>query len=94
LNANRDYWLTTAETQQKISDMFHSAGDVNYDGKVDTADMAATGLALNTVPGDELWNPNADICGPAGSPPEGAVNVFDAAAVGRNFGKTKTVPYP
>ncbi len=93
LQANRNYWLTTAEAQQLIADMFHSAGDVNYDGIIDTADMSQSGLAYNTVPGDELWNPDADVCGPASSPPDDTVNIFDLAMIGKNFGLTRTVPW-
>jgi ABC-type transport system substrate-binding protein len=89
LQANRNYWLTTAEAQAKISDMFHSAGDVTYDGSVDTLDMSAIGLAFNTVPGDDLWNTNADVCGPAGAAPDSQVNIFDAATAGKFFGEAR-----
>ncbi len=89
LTANRNYWLTTAEIKTFIGEMFHSAGDVTYDGNVDTADMSAIGLAFNTVPGDDLWNSNADVCGPAGAAPDSQVNIFDAATAGKFFGEAR-----
>jgi ABC-type transport system substrate-binding protein len=90
LQANRNYFLTTAEIQGLIGAMFHSAGDVTYDGTVDTFDMSAIGLAFNTVPGNDLWNANADVCGPAGAAPDSQVNIFDAATAGKFFGESKS----
>jgi ABC-type transport system substrate-binding protein len=89
LAANRNYWLTTAEAQGFLAGMFHSAGDVTYDGEVDTEDLSAIGLAFNTVPDDPLWDPNADVCGPAGAAPDSQVNIFDAATAGKFFGELK-----
>jgi hypothetical protein len=92
LRANRNYWLTTNEIEALIGEMFHEAGDVTYDGEVDTEDLSAIGLAFNTVPGDVLWNPDADVCGPAGAAPDSQVNIFDAATAGKFYGTTAYVP--
>jgi hypothetical protein len=88
------YWLTQGDFATMLAGMFHSAGDVNSDGKVDTADTAAIGLAMQTVPGDPLWNAQADVCGPAGSPPDSTVNVFDSSTAGKFFGETRTISWP
>jgi ABC-type transport system substrate-binding protein len=92
LQANRNYWLFTDEIHGIVMHMFHSCGDVNYNGIIETADMSAIGLAFNTVPGDDLWNPDADVCGPAGAAPDSQVNIFDAATAGKFYGTIVYVP--
>ncbi len=94
LQANRNYWLRTAEIQNILAEMFHEAGDVNYDGIIDTADLSQAGLAYNSVPGDVFWNEDCDVSGPAGSPPDSIVNIFDLMTIAKFFGETRTVPWP
>ncbi|MBT9143879.1 MAG: hypothetical protein DDT29_02293 [Dehalococcoidia bacterium] len=53
-------------------------GDATGDGKVDTADLAAVAVALNTSPPTD---PAADLN------QDGIVDIFDLVRVGRNFGK-------
>jgi len=93
LISNWSYWMTTADIMNTIENMFWRAGDVVDNDKIDVSDMATIGLAFLTVPGDPLWNPNADFTGPGYGPPDGQVDIFDLAVAGRNFGETETVPY-
>ncbi len=53
-------------------------GDVNRDGIVNAADLAAVAAAFNTRP---PVNPHADLNG------DGIVNIFDLAVVAMNFGR-------
>lgn len=67
-------------------------GDVDGNRKVDIFDLAATGLAYGSAPGNANWNANADINpGPStdGTPEgNGQINIFDLATVGLNYGRT------
>jgi ABC-type transport system substrate-binding protein len=87
LNANRNYWLKTTQIQAKIVDMFHRAGDVNYDGQIDKVSDARDAMrAYGTSPGDPLWNPNADLNG------DSVVDIFDTIPVRMYYGETRTLP--
>jgi ABC-type transport system substrate-binding protein len=90
LQAYRNYWLRTSDIEQMIADMFWSAGDVDRSGNIDTTDLAAIGLAYLTTPGDALWNSNADVTGPAGTPPDSVVDIFDLSTAGKFYGETRT----
>ena len=92
LTANRDYWKKTGEIVDLLTEMFHSAGDVNRDGDIGFEDIFAISDAFGSEPGDDNWNPDADIVGPAGGPPDGKVDIMDLATCGKYFGETRTVP--
>jgi ABC-type transport system substrate-binding protein len=92
LDANRDYWKTTAELHDLLDAMFHSAGDVDWNDVSDGEDVSDIGLAWLTEPGDDLWNTDADVCGEAGAPPDSKVNVYDLSQAGKFYKETKTVP--
>jgi hypothetical protein len=94
VEANRHYWLSTTEIEDILTEYFHRAGDVDRSGEIVSGDLSAIGLAMWTHPGDLLWNLDADVTGPMGSPPEGYINIFDLATCGKFYGETKTVPLP
>jgi hypothetical protein len=56
-------------------------GDVNRDGRVDSADLALVAGAFNTRQDDLNFSPDADLNR------DDIVDVFDLVKVGRNFGK-------
>jgi peptide/nickel transport system substrate-binding protein len=94
VDANRAYFLETTELESILTEYFHRAGDVNRDGQIVAADLSAIGLAMWTHAGDPLWNADADVTGPVGTPPEGYINIYDLGTCGKFFGETKEVPFP
>lgn len=56
------------------------AGDINNDNRVDITDLALLSLAYRTQPGDEHWNPLADLNG------DGIVDNFDLTMLTQNYG--------
>jgi hypothetical protein len=56
-------------------------GDINGDGKVNLADLAALAQAWGSKPGDPNWNPNADLTG------SGIVGLKDLVILAQNYGK-------
>lgn len=58
-------------------------GDVNRDGKVDMLDIAAVVACFDTAP---PMDPATDING------DNAVNIFDLAVAGMNFGRVAQAP--
>jgi len=91
LDANRNYWLSTAEIQDMIVYMFWRAGDVNRDGVINDVDLERIKNALYSQPGDPNWDSDADITGLGGSPPDGWVNMYDLATAGKYYGETREV---
>jgi ABC-type transport system substrate-binding protein len=89
LNANRNYWLTTADIQSIIEDMFWRSGDIIDNDKVDVSDLdlISANYAQTVPPADE----RTDITGPAGTPPDSYVDIDDLATTGKYFGETETV---
>lgn len=57
-------------------------GDVNRDGRVDTADLTLLVASFNKRTGDAGFNPDADCNG------NGIVDIYDLVIVGLNFGRT------
>ncbi|MGA3291107.1 MAG: dockerin type I repeat-containing protein [Candidatus Bathyarchaeia archaeon] len=57
-------------------------GDVNFDGKVNLADLVTIAKALGSTPGTPRWNPYCDLNG------DGKVNLQDLCIALHNFGKT------
>jgi hypothetical protein len=84
LTANRNYWLTQDNVIAALTNIFHEAGDVDYNGRIDINDLAAVSLAYYTEPGDLQWNPDADVNG------DNIVNIYDISIVGRFYGQTLT----
>jgi ABC-type oligopeptide transport system substrate-binding subunit len=91
LTANRYYWMTTQEVIDKISYMFWRAGDVDRNGWIDWLDVDAISQAYLTEPGDPLWNPDADITGEAGGPPDNKVDAYDRGTAQKFNGESKEV---
>jgi hypothetical protein len=89
LAANRNYWLTTADIQNIIEDMFHRSGDIIDNDKVDVSDLdlISANYAQTVPPADA----RTDITGPAGTPPDSYVDIDDLATTGKYFGETETV---
>jgi len=57
--------------------------DINYDGYVNMKDIAIVARAIWTIPGDDLWNRQADVY-----PHEDwVIDMKDLGAVSRDFGK-------
>jgi hypothetical protein len=59
-------------------------GDANRDGKVSVADLVRTVNAVPSIPGDDNWDPNADING------DNKVNVADVVIIVDNIGNIGT----
>ncbi len=68
-----------------VDSAFHQMGDVNWDGKINQADVDLIKAAWLSKPGDPNWNPDADLNG------DGIVNILDVSPVTANFGKTAAV---
>lgn len=58
-------------------------GDINGDGQVDIFDVILAADAYGTVPGDPLWNPDADV-----APSYGKIDIFDIVTVGSAYGQS------
>jgi len=58
-------------------------GDINGDGQVDIFDIVLAADAYGTVPGDPLWNPDADV-----APIYGKIDIFDIVTVGSKYGQS------
>jgi hypothetical protein len=58
--------------------------DINHDGVVDMKDVGIAAHAAFTDPQYALWNPIADITGPA-KLPDGKVNMMDIGLIARHF---------
>jgi hypothetical protein len=54
--------------------------DLNYDGKVDKADLLVIARAFKSKPGDSAWNPDADI------DHDNAITIMDLATIAVSFG--------
>jgi len=65
-----------------------NAADINHDYKVDMKDIGIAARAFGTMPGDPLWNPDADITGPIAWVPDSIVNMRDVAFIAHCFGWT------
>jgi hypothetical protein len=52
-------------------------------------DVGTAARAFNTVPGDALWNPDADVTGPAGVP-DGRVNLMDIGFIAKHYGDAQS----
>lgn len=57
-------------------------GDIDDNGVVNVIDLATVGRSYSTTPGDDLWNPNADLNH------DDIVDIADLAIVANNYGKT------
>jgi hypothetical protein len=58
------------------------AGDLNFDGKVSLADLQLLANAYKSQPGDENWNPLADI-----APPYGLISLTDLVTLAIYYGQ-------
>lgn len=56
-------------------------------GKIDMRDVAKAARAFGTEPGDDDWDPEADITGPTPGVPDGKVDMRDISLVARHFGE-------
>jgi ABC-type transport system substrate-binding protein len=89
LDANRNYWLETADIEARVEDMFWRAGDAVDDDRVDLNDLVLISFNFGiTVPPADA---RADTSGPAGRP-DGQVDVDDLATAGSFFASTQYVP--
>ena len=61
-------------------------GDVDANGHIDLFDLAAAALAFGSRPGEERWNPQADLI------QDGIVNVFDLTVVMIHFNEVAPKP--
>lgn len=59
--------------------------DVNDDGFVDGADVAAVVAAYNTLQGEADYNPAADFCGPTGDGADGKINAYEVSCLIRDW---------
>jgi len=61
--------------------------DINGDGKTDIKDIAIVAKAYGSFPGDDNWDPRADITGPTPLVPDGKVDIRDIALVASHYGE-------
>jgi hypothetical protein len=62
------------------------AGDMNFDGVVDSDDLGELINAYGSLPGQPAWRPEADLT------PDGRVNLLDLFWIGRNQGRRPEWP--
>jgi ABC-type transport system substrate-binding protein len=108
LAANRNYFMTTSDIQDKLENMFWRSGDIAPvpgaplvgDDKVYAQDIANIGLfylwgASGMPPVQPAPDPSyyADITSVAGGPPDRLIDIDDFATTSKYFGETETVPY-
>jgi parallel beta-helix repeat protein len=68
-----------------LMNVYWNPCDINHDLKVDMKDIGAAARAFNTVSGDILWNPHADITGPRHLVPDNKVDMRDIGLIARHF---------
>ena len=61
-------------------------GDINVDGSVDVRDLSIVTHAVDSHPGDESWNPFADLNN------DKVINIVDIATVAKHFGESAQQP--
>jgi len=61
--------------------------DINHDQKVDMKDIGKAAKAFNTRLGDDRWDPQADITGPAPLIPDGKIDMTDINLIAKHFGE-------
>lgn len=61
--------------------------DINHDRRVDMKDLGKAARAFNTRPGDDRWDPQADITGPTPLIPDGKVDMRDISLIAKHFGE-------
>jgi YVTN family beta-propeller protein len=76
------YYGNLGGTPSQIYQSEAVPGDVNFDGKVNLADLLIITKALGSTPGTPRWNPNCDLNG------DGKVTLQDLGIALQNFGKT------
>ena len=88
LYANRHWWKTTDEIESELVQMFHEAGDVDYNGELDADDQTAISTRGFFFPWDEGWLADADINS------DGIIDMIDYSYTQLFWGKTREYPYP
>ena len=78
---NLHYWKTSAEVQEKMSEMFYKVGDVTLNGVVDILDLSRVGSKYGRT-GFPGWR-QEDVV------KDGIVNILDIATAGRSYGKQR-----
>jgi parallel beta-helix repeat protein len=68
-----------------LMNIYWSPCDINHDLKIDMKDIGAAARAFYTRPGDEFWNPHADITGSQKLVPDGKVDLKDIGFIARHF---------
>jgi ABC-type transport system substrate-binding protein len=84
VRANPNYYMTQAEVESALVDMFHWYGDVNSDGFADETDIDLIGLAWGSYPGHPNWDPRCDLN------PDNFIDAEDARICGEAQGKRRT----
>ncbi len=70
-----------------LMSLYWSPCDINHDLKVDMRDIGKSAAALDTVSGDALWNPHADITGSTPIVADGKVDMQDVNLIAMHFGE-------
>jgi len=90
LKANPDFYISQADLDARIAEMFWKVGDVNTDGSVGIFDIGLLLRAFGTTPASGgtppdwgAWNPAADL------DENDIVFLPDLTVAGKNFGKVK-----
>ena len=64
----------------------HIPGDVNFDWIVDIVDIVIVALAFGSKPGDDNWNPHADV-----APEFNLIDIVDIVSVAIHFGEEESM---
>jgi hypothetical protein len=60
LSANRNHFVTQAEAQTLLSEMFWEAGDYNRDGVINVVDLTSVSFGFGARTGGSRYDPDAD----------------------------------
>jgi parallel beta-helix repeat protein len=70
-----------------LMNVYWNPCDINHDMKVDLKDIGKSARAFLTTPGDDKWDPQADITGPEPLIPDGKVDMRDIGLIAKHFGE-------
>jgi parallel beta-helix repeat protein len=92
-DANRDgvgdvpYVIGPADADRyPLMNIYWNPCDIDHNLQVNMTDIGTSAKSFGGVPGDDLWNPHADITGPEQLVPDGKVDMRDIGLIARHFG--------
>jgi len=89
--ANRNFFLTQTEIDEKLKYVFWRAGDQNKDGIINSIDLSGIAARCPSPP-LPYYNAAYDITGSGFRDPDGKINVIDLLVAGMYSGEKRTIP--